>query len=153
MVSTYHQCVKGMTDMKPIRIPGNQMSFNQIEVHYSDAEFYNDFSSVGPNHIMWKSPKRVGITHQANKAPKKTEDVHTPATEDGSLQKIMHMPKCLQDGFTAVAKELEDLNLSDDHSIQKMISISVYLTVEEMNKLVNLLKEFKDVFFGDMKRC
>lgn len=65
----------------------------------------------------------------------------------------MHVLKCLQDGFTVVAEKLEDLNLSNDHFIQKMISISVYLTVEEMNELVSILKEFKDVFLGAIKKC
>lgn len=41
-------------------------------------------------------------------------------------------------------EKLEEVNLSDDPSLRKMVSISIYLIVEENKKLVNLL--VKDFF-------
>ncbi|KAB2617367.1 hypothetical protein D8674_013236 [Pyrus ussuriensis x Pyrus communis] len=38
--------------LRPIRISGNQMPFNLDEVHYSDVDFYNDFSSAGSGRAM-----------------------------------------------------------------------------------------------------
>ncbi|BFG18249.1 hypothetical protein CerSpe_045230 [Prunus speciosa] len=58
----------------------------------------------------------------------------------------MPAPKCMKDGSTAVAEELETIDLSEDPSVQKPIPISVHLTTEEKENLVSLLKEFKDVF-------
>ena len=39
VASTYHQCVKGMIGLRPIRILRNQMPFNLDEVHYFNVEF------------------------------------------------------------------------------------------------------------------
>lgn len=52
----------------------------------------------------------------------------------------------MQDGSNAIMEKLEEVNLNDDSSLQKMVSTSIYLTVEENKKLVNLLKQFKDFF-------
>ncbi|CAL9018448.1 unnamed protein product [Prunus brigantina] len=62
------------------------------------------------------------------------------------FQEPMTAPKHMQDGSTAVAEQLETINLSDDPSVPKPISVSVHLTGEEREALVSLLKEFRDVF-------
>ena len=94
-----------------------------------------------------------GIEHQANEVPKEAEDMLAPVGEDESLQKIMPAPKCMWDGSTAVVEKLKEVNLSDDSSVQKLISISVYLIVEEKKELVSLLKEFNDVFSWSYEKC
>jgi hypothetical protein len=43
-------------------------------------------------------------------------------------------------------KELEVINLSSDSNVHKPVSISVSLSVEERMHLVELLKEYQDVF-------
>jgi hypothetical protein len=43
-------------------------------------------------------------------------------------------------------EELEVINLSSDPNVHKPISISVSLSVEERMHLVELLKEYQDVF-------
>ncbi|CAL8136643.1 unnamed protein product [Prunus armeniaca] len=63
-----------------------------------------------------------------------------------TFQEPMTAPKHMQDGSTAVAEQLEIVDLSDDPSIPRPISISVHLTREEKEALVSLLKEFRDVF-------
>jgi hypothetical protein len=40
--STYHQCVKGRLNGKPIRIPTNATPFDKSEAHYVDAAFYDE---------------------------------------------------------------------------------------------------------------
>ena len=37
--STYHQCVKGRLNGKPIRIPANATPFDQLEAHYLKTAF------------------------------------------------------------------------------------------------------------------
>ena len=40
--STYHQCVKGRLNGKPIRIPANATLFDESEAHYVEAAFYDE---------------------------------------------------------------------------------------------------------------
>ncbi|BFG30169.1 hypothetical protein CerSpe_164430 [Prunus speciosa] len=63
-----------------------------------------------------------------------------------AFQEPMIAPRHMQDGSTVIAEQLETINLSDDPSVQRPISISVRLAWEEKEALVSLLKEFRDVF-------
>ena len=40
--STYHQCVKGRLNGRPIRIPANHNPFSQGEVNFMETMFYNE---------------------------------------------------------------------------------------------------------------
>ncbi|KAL6188762.1 hypothetical protein ACLB2K_040153 [Fragaria x ananassa] len=66
--------------------------------------------------------------------------------DPNALQETLPAPNYMQDGSTAVAKELETINLSNDPATQKAILISSNLSTEERMHLVELLKEFNDVF-------
>ncbi|KAB2614617.1 hypothetical protein D8674_021205 [Pyrus ussuriensis x Pyrus communis] len=85
----------------------------------------------GPNHIEWECLNYVDTAHKANEVPKEVKDMPAHVAEDESMQKIMHTPKCMHDESIAVAEKLEEVNLSDDPSMQNLISISVYLTIEK----------------------
>jgi hypothetical protein len=50
--STYHQCVKGRLNGKPIRIAINSCSFDQTEAHFFEAALYNDLASTGEPSIV-----------------------------------------------------------------------------------------------------
>uniref|UniRef100_A0A2N9IR83 Integrase catalytic domain-containing protein n=1 Tax=Fagus sylvatica TaxID=28930 RepID=A0A2N9IR83_FAGSY len=50
--STYHQCVKGRLNGKPIRIAANSCPFDQIEAHFVEAALYDDLSSMGEPSIV-----------------------------------------------------------------------------------------------------
>ncbi|CAL2239733.1 unnamed protein product [Prunus armeniaca] len=63
-----------------------------------------------------------------------------------AFQEPMTAPKHMQDGSTAVAEQLETIDLSNDPSVPRPISVSVHLTWEEKEALVSLLKEFRDMF-------
>ncbi|CAL8175199.1 unnamed protein product [Prunus armeniaca] len=63
-----------------------------------------------------------------------------------AFQEPMAAPRHMQDGSAAVAEQLETIDLSEDPSAPRPISISVHLTSEERAALVSLLKEFRDVF-------
>ena len=45
--STYHQCVKGRLNGKPIRLPANNAPFDETEAHFVEAAFYEDLAPVG----------------------------------------------------------------------------------------------------------
>uniref|UniRef100_A0A2N9FH10 Integrase catalytic domain-containing protein n=1 Tax=Fagus sylvatica TaxID=28930 RepID=A0A2N9FH10_FAGSY len=44
--STYHQCIKGRLNGKPIRIADNSSPFDQTEAHFVEAALYDELSST-----------------------------------------------------------------------------------------------------------
>ena len=40
--STYHQCIKGRLNGRPVRIPANRNPFSQGEVNFAETMFYNE---------------------------------------------------------------------------------------------------------------
>ena len=44
--STYHQCVKGRLNGKPIRIAANSCPFDQTEAHFVKVALYDDLAST-----------------------------------------------------------------------------------------------------------
>uniref|UniRef100_A0A2N9G179 Reverse transcriptase domain-containing protein n=1 Tax=Fagus sylvatica TaxID=28930 RepID=A0A2N9G179_FAGSY len=50
--STYHQCVKGRLNGKPIRIAANSCLFDQTEAHFVEAALYDDLASTGEPSIV-----------------------------------------------------------------------------------------------------
>ena len=50
--STYHQCVKGRLNGKPIRIAANSSPFDQTEAHFVEAALYDDLASTGEPSIV-----------------------------------------------------------------------------------------------------
>ena len=46
MSSTYHQCVKGRLNGKPICIAANSCPFDQTEAHFVEAALYDDLAST-----------------------------------------------------------------------------------------------------------
>ena len=45
--STYHQCMKGRLNGKPIRILANNTPFDETEAHFVDVAFYEDLTPAG----------------------------------------------------------------------------------------------------------
>ncbi|KAI5343583.1 hypothetical protein L3X38_011459 [Prunus dulcis] len=52
-----------------------------------------------------------------------------------AFQEPMMVPRHMQDGSMVVAEQLETINLSDDPSVQRPISINVHLTRKEKEAL------------------
>jgi hypothetical protein len=50
--STYHQCVKGRLNGKPIRIAANSSPFDQTEAHFVEAALYDELLSTGDPPIV-----------------------------------------------------------------------------------------------------
>ena len=40
--STFHQCIKGILNGRPVRIPANRNPFNQREVNFAEMMFYDE---------------------------------------------------------------------------------------------------------------
>ena len=59
---------------------------------------------------------------------------------------VKEAPECMNDVVKNVLKELIEVNLSDGEEGEKLVKINKDLFEEERGKLVDLLKEYKDVF-------
>ncbi|CAL9001582.1 unnamed protein product, partial [Prunus brigantina] len=165
VVSTYHQCVKGRIGLRPLRIPGNQAPFNKDEAHYSEAEFYTectgarsnpskDFGTYLPSWIEIRDLSNEELITIVDQERKRHSEVNNHAYDHPQCSKApmpcvfqepMTAPRHMQDGLAAVAEQLETIDLSEDPSGPRPISISVHLTSEERAALISLLKEFRDL--------
>lgn len=69
-----------------------------------------------------------------------------PTTEElTAVQNVMPAPKCMQDGSTPITEPLDKVDLSDDPSTPRLISVSTNLAPQEKEILLTILKEFRDV--------
>uniref|UniRef100_A0A2N9ED87 RNA-directed DNA polymerase n=1 Tax=Fagus sylvatica TaxID=28930 RepID=A0A2N9ED87_FAGSY len=157
--STYHQCVKGRLNGKPIRIPANATPFDELEAHYVEAAFYDEVTPMDEGLIS----KVVGIPLP------RWEDIKDEPDMD--LRKLLEQkrkrkeqredaPKCMQvqekifpledvlavPNLSPANEELEMINLSNDPNVELRISISSSLTLSEKTQLISLLKEYRDIF-------
>ncbi|EXC28861.1 Retrovirus-related Pol polyprotein from transposon 17.6 [Morus notabilis] len=55
------KCIKGRLRTKVVRILANQTPFDQMETHYADAEFYDNFANRGENDVS--KPTSTPLPH------------------------------------------------------------------------------------------
>uniref|UniRef100_A0A2N9I1I7 Integrase catalytic domain-containing protein n=1 Tax=Fagus sylvatica TaxID=28930 RepID=A0A2N9I1I7_FAGSY len=176
--STYHQCVKGRLNGKPIRIAANSSPFDQIEAHFVEAALYDDFASTGEPSIelLERKKKRKEREAKPGSPPqyvrvqlpngRVTENSEEVMVDQAGSTAVTQNPEeavvdqtestTAKEGKSTTAEpkmiakeELEVINLSDDPGVSKPISISMSLSAEERKCLIDLLHEYKDVFAWD----
>uniref|UniRef100_A0A2N9GPS6 Uncharacterized protein n=1 Tax=Fagus sylvatica TaxID=28930 RepID=A0A2N9GPS6_FAGSY len=166
---TYHQCVKGRLNGKPIRIAANSTPFDQSESHFVEAALYDETTPAGEASLA----KPIGIPlpkwEEIKDAPEADlrdllERKKKRKAEASTSKSQPQCPSCLTVNATDVPEsadtaeaatadpkisakeELEVINLSSDPNVHRPVSISASLSVEERMHLVELLKEYQDVF-------
>uniref|UniRef100_A0A2N9I5B2 Integrase catalytic domain-containing protein n=1 Tax=Fagus sylvatica TaxID=28930 RepID=A0A2N9I5B2_FAGSY len=190
--STYHQCVKGRLNGKPIRIAANSAPFDQSESHFVEAALYDEITPAGEaslakpigiplpkikqklaqaraSHNVYVSAYPTGALFTAcegargpivpNKRPpnQRREFCSPPASQSPASQVHQKMKQdaaepadaaepVAADSKISAEEELEVINLSSDPNVNRPVSISASLSVEERMYLVELLKEYQDVF-------
>ncbi len=82
--STYHQCVKGRLNEKPIQIVANPAPFNQSESHFVEAALYDEVAPAGEASLA----KPVGIP-----LPKWEEIKDAPETDLRDLLELKRKRK------------------------------------------------------------
>uniref|UniRef100_A0A2N9G772 Integrase catalytic domain-containing protein n=1 Tax=Fagus sylvatica TaxID=28930 RepID=A0A2N9G772_FAGSY len=157
--STYHQCVKGRLNGKPIRIAANSTPFDQSESHFVEAALYDEITPAGEASLAkpigiplpkWEEIKDAPEAdlrdllerkkkRKAEASASKSQPQYIPESAD-TAEAVTADPKI------SVKEELEVINLSSDPNVHKPVSISASLSVEERMHLVELLKEYQDVF-------
>uniref|UniRef100_A0A2N9GEB1 Integrase catalytic domain-containing protein n=1 Tax=Fagus sylvatica TaxID=28930 RepID=A0A2N9GEB1_FAGSY len=128
---------------KPIRIAANSAPFDQSESHFVEAALYDEVTPAGEASLA----KPIGIP-----LPKWEEIRDTPgpsclAVNEASVPESADAAEPVAaDPKISAKEELEVIDLSSDPSVHKPVSISASLSVEERMHLVELLKEYQDVF-------
>uniref|UniRef100_A0A2N9IS56 RNA-directed DNA polymerase n=1 Tax=Fagus sylvatica TaxID=28930 RepID=A0A2N9IS56_FAGSY len=167
--STYHQCVKGRLNGKPIRIAANSAPFDQSESHFVEAALYDEITPAGEASLA----KPIGIPlpkwEEIKDAPGADlrdllEQKKKRKAEASTSESQPQCPSCLAvneasapepadaaepvaaDSKISAEEELEVINLSSDPNVNRPVSISASLSVGERMHLVELLKEYQDVF-------
>nr|POE81723.1 hypothetical protein CFP56_58990 [Quercus suber] len=52
VASTYHQCVKAIWRNKPVVIEATKMPFDRVELHFVEADLYQEYEPEGKNRIL-----------------------------------------------------------------------------------------------------
>uniref|UniRef100_A0A2N9IWD6 Integrase catalytic domain-containing protein n=1 Tax=Fagus sylvatica TaxID=28930 RepID=A0A2N9IWD6_FAGSY len=147
--STYHQYVKGRLNGKPIRIAANSMPFDQSESHFVEAALYDEIALAGEASLAkrvgiplpkWEEIKDAFETDLRDLLERKKKRRAEASTSKNTVEAAAADPKI------SAKEELEVINLSFDPNVHRHVSISALLSVEERMHLVELLKEYQDVF-------
>uniref|UniRef100_A0A2N9IES3 Uncharacterized protein n=1 Tax=Fagus sylvatica TaxID=28930 RepID=A0A2N9IES3_FAGSY len=161
--STYHQCVKGRLNGKPIRIAANSTPFDQSESHFVEAALYDEITPAGEASLA----KPIGIPlpkwEEIKDAPeadlrdllerKKKRKAEASTSKNQPQFNATDIPESAEaveaaaaDPKTSAKEELEVIDLSSNSNVHRPVSISASLSVEERTHLIELLKEYQDVF-------
>uniref|UniRef100_A0A2N9IMP1 Integrase catalytic domain-containing protein n=1 Tax=Fagus sylvatica TaxID=28930 RepID=A0A2N9IMP1_FAGSY len=154
---------------KPIRIAANSTPFDQSESHFVEAALYDEITPAGEASLA----KPIGIPlpkwEEIKDAPEADlrdllERKKKRKVEASASKSQPQCPSCLTVNATdtpesadtaetvtadpkiSAKEELEVINLSSDPNVHRPVSISASLSVEERMHLVELLKEYQDVF-------
>uniref|UniRef100_A0A2N9I1Y0 RNA-directed DNA polymerase n=1 Tax=Fagus sylvatica TaxID=28930 RepID=A0A2N9I1Y0_FAGSY len=167
--STYHQCIKGRLNGKPIRIAANPSPFDQTEAHFIEAALYDELSTEEPPIIKpsgtplpdWEDIRndpdvdlREVLERKKKRKERMAEEEDAPRCKEAESYKSLadekeeaKLEKSAAENSKITPKEdLEVINLSHDPGIDKPVSISTSLSAVERACFVNLLKEYQDVF-------
>uniref|UniRef100_A0A2N9FW67 Integrase catalytic domain-containing protein n=1 Tax=Fagus sylvatica TaxID=28930 RepID=A0A2N9FW67_FAGSY len=163
----YHGRLNG----KPIRIAANPSPFDQTEAHFIEAALYDELSTKEPPIIKpsgtplpdWEDIRndpdvdlREVLERKKKRKERMAEDESAPRCirvqmPDGRIvyheKEEAKLEKSAAENSKITPKEdLEVINLSHDPGIDKPVSISTSLSAVERACLINLLKEYQDVF-------
>uniref|UniRef100_A0A2N9H7Y4 RNA-directed DNA polymerase n=1 Tax=Fagus sylvatica TaxID=28930 RepID=A0A2N9H7Y4_FAGSY len=170
--STYHQCVKGRLNGKPIRIAANSTPFDQSESHFVEAALYDEITPAGEASLAkpigiplpkWEEIKdapEADLRDLLERGKRSAKQKLVPARVSHSVcvsvyrmgalftayEDIPESADVTADPKISAKEELEVINLSSDPNVHRPVSISASLSVEERMHLVELLKEYQDVF-------
>uniref|UniRef100_A0A2N9GQ00 Integrase catalytic domain-containing protein n=1 Tax=Fagus sylvatica TaxID=28930 RepID=A0A2N9GQ00_FAGSY len=134
--STYHQCVKGRLNGKPIRIAANSCPFDHIKAHFVEAALYDDLASMGEPSIVrpcgtplpaWEDIKddlEIDLREllERKKKRKEREVEHGsppqcqegPTPEEGGLQPSCHLIQQTENSGKVVVDQLQSTAMSSE---------------------------------------
>uniref|UniRef100_A0A2N9G8E1 RNA-directed DNA polymerase n=1 Tax=Fagus sylvatica TaxID=28930 RepID=A0A2N9G8E1_FAGSY len=138
--STYHQCVKGRLNGKPIRIAANSAPFDQSESHFVEAALYDEITPAGEASLA----KPIGIPlpkwEEIRDAPGADlrdllEQKKKRKAEASTSKSQPQCPSCLA---------VNEASAPEPADAAEPVAADSKISAEE--ELENLLKEYQDVF-------
>uniref|UniRef100_A0A2N9HWS0 Integrase catalytic domain-containing protein n=1 Tax=Fagus sylvatica TaxID=28930 RepID=A0A2N9HWS0_FAGSY len=145
--STYHQCVKGRLNGKPIRIATNSSPFDQTEAHFVEAALYDDLASTGEPSIV----RPYGTPLPAWEDIKDDLEQEGLTPEEGGLQPSCHLAQQTENseevmvdqaGSTAVTQNPEEAVVDQTESTAakkgKSTTAEPKMTAKEELEVINL---------------
>uniref|UniRef100_A0A2N9HJV8 Uncharacterized protein n=1 Tax=Fagus sylvatica TaxID=28930 RepID=A0A2N9HJV8_FAGSY len=157
--STYHQCIKGRLNGKPIRIAANPSPFDQTEAHFIEAALYDELSTEEPPIIKpsgtplpdWEDIRndpdvdlREVLERKKKRKERMAEEEDAPRCVRVQMPdgRIVYRLKKLK-GYKSLADEKEEAKLEKSAAENSKITPK-----EDPGEacFINLLKEYQDVF-------
>uniref|UniRef100_A0A2N9GMR5 RNA-directed DNA polymerase n=1 Tax=Fagus sylvatica TaxID=28930 RepID=A0A2N9GMR5_FAGSY len=132
--STYHQCVKGRLNGKPIRIAANSCPFDQTEAHFVEAALYDDLASTEEPSIVrpcgtplpaWEDIKddpEIDLRELLQRKKKRKERAwgliahrqEGPTPEEGGLQPSCHLIQQTENSGKVVVDQLQSTTMNSE---------------------------------------
>uniref|UniRef100_A0A2N9FVD9 Integrase catalytic domain-containing protein n=1 Tax=Fagus sylvatica TaxID=28930 RepID=A0A2N9FVD9_FAGSY len=149
--STYHQCIKGRLNGKPIRIAANPSPFDQTEAHFIEAALYDELSTEEPPIIKpsgtplpdWEDIRNdpdVDLREVLERKKKRKERAWDliahgkkgPIPEEGDLRPSCYLIQKETEGYKSLADEKEEAKL------EKSAAENSKITPKEDLEVINL---------------
>uniref|UniRef100_A0A2N9F9Z4 RNA-directed DNA polymerase n=1 Tax=Fagus sylvatica TaxID=28930 RepID=A0A2N9F9Z4_FAGSY len=144
--STYHQCIKGRLNGKPIRIAANPSPFDQTEAHFIEAALYDELSTEEPPIIKpsgtplpdWEDIRNDPDVDLREVLERKKKRKERMAEEEDA-------PRCKEaESYKSLADEKEEAKLEE--VCGREFKDNSQGRPGERACFINLLKEYQDVF-------
>uniref|UniRef100_A0A2N9J9Q0 RNA-directed DNA polymerase n=1 Tax=Fagus sylvatica TaxID=28930 RepID=A0A2N9J9Q0_FAGSY len=169
--STYHQCVKGRLNGKPIRIAANSYPFDQTEAHFVEAALYDDLVSTEEPSIVrpcgtplpaWEDIKddletdlRELLQRKKKRKEREVEQGSAPQCQEGSvpeeggLQPSCHLIQQTENSKKVVVDQLQPITMNPeevtvDHVRSMVMSHQVVAVDQTRSMAANTRKAAKD---------
>uniref|UniRef100_A0A2N9H5V5 Uncharacterized protein n=1 Tax=Fagus sylvatica TaxID=28930 RepID=A0A2N9H5V5_FAGSY len=167
--STYHQCVKGRLNGKPIRIAANSCPFDQTEAHFVEAALYDDLASTEEPSIVrpcgtplpaWEDIKddpEIDLRELLQRKKKRKErEVEQgsapqcgPTPEEGGLQPSCHLIQQTENSGKVVVDQLQSTTMNSeevtvDHARSMVMNPQVVAVDQTRSIAANTKKAAKD---------
>uniref|UniRef100_A0A2N9I9T1 Reverse transcriptase domain-containing protein n=1 Tax=Fagus sylvatica TaxID=28930 RepID=A0A2N9I9T1_FAGSY len=167
--STYHQCVKGRLNGKPIRIATNSCPFDQTEAHFVEAALYDDLASTEEPSIVrpcgtplpaWEDIKddpEIDLRELLQRKKKRKErEVGQgsapqcgPTPEEGGLQPSCHLIQQTENFGKVVVDQLQSTTMNSeevtvDHARSMVMNPQVVAVDQTRSIAANTKKAAKD---------
>uniref|UniRef100_A0A2N9IFC4 Integrase catalytic domain-containing protein n=1 Tax=Fagus sylvatica TaxID=28930 RepID=A0A2N9IFC4_FAGSY len=149
--STYHQCIKGRLNGKPIRIAANPSPFDQTEAHFIEAALYDELSTEEPPIIKpsgtplpdWEDIRNdpdVDLREVLERKKKRKERAwdliahrqEGPIPEEGDLRPSCYLIQKEAESYKSLADEKEEAKL------EKSAAENSKITPKEDLEVINL---------------
>uniref|UniRef100_A0A2N9EIX4 Integrase catalytic domain-containing protein n=1 Tax=Fagus sylvatica TaxID=28930 RepID=A0A2N9EIX4_FAGSY len=153
--STYHQCIKGRLNGKPIRIAANPSPFDQTEAHFIEAALYDELSTEEPPIIKpsgtplpdWEDIRNdpdVDLREVLERKKKRKERMAEEENAPRCIRVQMPDGRKEAEGYKSLADEKEEAKL--EKSAAENSKIIPKEDLERGPALLICWKEYQDVF-------